>query len=526
VSKIIILCSSEDREWQDRIVSVLAGRGMADILDVWEDGHRAGTTGGWAGEYQQAIEQADVVVALISPNFLAYERHGQRPEIQSVLHSRSAPIYAILLRPSEWHEVGWLAGLPLHPEDGVALSNAESDEVDARLALVALEVSWLAGVPGPLSSISASLLDGGTFSGMATLVGPRYALSVPQGSTSGGDEPLTLQFARLGLVSDDLRKMAERTSGNQLDDVSIRHVARQVPPRETFLTLVEGRDSALDFCLLLLTSAVPGEIPPLSFELPPRGAIWECLAFQSATSPGLFTTGIVVGMATRDGREYLHLRPVEQVGAPRGMSGAPIIIDGKLVALLAKEGAILDEWLALPLKSIAASALGAAVWPASTTDSRTASGPIESDSVSKATASFDEADFISRLSAAARVSLGQAEGLRTALGEERLHVEHLILGLYGRTDSPMRRQARAAGILDLNSLLELLSPWNARLESNPKLVDLISRQQPITLEKLLHDLIPEREGCDVFRDYGRRVARYSFQSGRVLITQRLPECDD
>ena len=41
----------------------------------------------------------------------------------------------------------------------------------------------------------------------------------------------------------------------------------------------------------------------------------------------------------------------------------------------------------------------------------------------------------------------------------------------------------------------------------------------------LRDLIPDTEGCDVFREYARQVARYSFQSGRVLVAQRIPATD-
>jgi hypothetical protein len=45
----------------------------------------------------------------------------------------------------------------------------------------------------------------------------------------------------------------------------------------------------------------------------------------------------------------------------------------------------------------------------------------------------------------------------------------------------------------------------------------------------LHSLrafIGDAEGCDIFRQYSPRVARYSFQSGRVLLAQQLPHADD
>jgi hypothetical protein len=42
----------------------------------------------------------------------------------------------------------------------------------------------------------------------------------------------------------------------------------------------------------------------------------------------------------------------------------------------------------------------------------------------------------------------------------------------------------------------------------------------------LHPLVAETEGCDVFRRYAPLVARYSFQSGRVLLALQLPEADN
>jgi hypothetical protein len=39
----------------------------------------------------------------------------------------------------------------------------------------------------------------------------------------------------------------------------------------------------------------------------------------------------------------------------------------------------------------------------------------------------------------------------------------------------------------------------------------------------LRSLVADIEGCDVFRRYAASVARYSFQSGRVLIALQLPE---
>jgi len=41
----------------------------------------------------------------------------------------------------------------------------------------------------------------------------------------------------------------------------------------------------------------------------------------------------------------------------------------------------------------------------------------------------------------------------------------------------------------------------------------------------LRSLVADTDGCDVFRHYASWVARYSFQSGRVLLALQLPDAD-
>jgi hypothetical protein len=457
-SRILIICSSEDREWKDRILGLLTGRGMGDRLEVWENGNRAGTTGGWLGEYNQAIEHAGVVVPLISPQFVAYQKSVERPEIHLSLQARGSsgsPIYPILLRPSDWEGLGWLQHNTIYPENGLALSNVDADEIDARLVLIGLEIGARAFVPGLLNSMSAKLLlPAGTFGGMVTLINPAVAVSVPQGDPTD-DRPRTL-VVETGIMV------------------------------QTIQAAVVGRDPSLDCCLFRLIPPSQATLPPTRFDLPSPGSTWECLTFTSDDSPVEFATGTVVGATTRNGREYLHLRPIPEAQTPQGMSGAPIVVDGHLVGVLASEGAILNEWFALPVKSIAASPLGAAIWPPETRTAGTEATqpPSQTAAGTQHPPDFDQADFLARLGSAARDSLARAEGLRTALGQDRLHIDHLILGLYGRPDSPMRRLAREAGIQGLKGLLDLLSPWNAQLSSSADRVDLTPGILPIPFDSL------------------------------------------
>src|SRR5262249_7830423 len=121
------------------------------------------------------------------------------------------------------------------------------------------------------------------------------------------------------------------------------------PP--TVQARVEYLDAPSNLTLLRLTNPVPWEFP-VSLSVPDRRSEWECFRFPTASSPGVYTTGTVRGMATRNGRQYLHLEPSIELHEARGMSGAAVVVDGRVVAVLESQGAILDEWFAIPLDAL------------------------------------------------------------------------------------------------------------------------------------------------------------------------------
>ena len=438
--------SFKDAEWKNRIVAVLKNRGV----DVWEDS-RLRTGDDWDSEIHQAIDGAHVAVLLITPNYLSSETI-QKEQVPYLLQHKKR-LYPILIAACEWQQFDWLSSIQIFPSDLLPLADTDDTRLQPRLALAALEISSFAGIAPTPQTVSARLTDSdGRFAGMATLVSPSLALSVMAGTDLGAS--CSLEFPNL-------------------QPATVQATADLV-------------DQSLNLRLLRLNSPLPWQVE-VSFSLPGPGAVWECITFPSASSPGVYTTGTVSGLATRDGKQYLHLQPSIEQHEARGMSGAAIVMDGRIVAVLESQGKILDEWFAIPLQVVVASPIGVMIQTAASPQSaapdspqpgaamppppnppQSPASPTPPPHPDPPEPAFDGAAFLARLTDGARASLERAEAYRLALGQSRWHTEHLLLGLYLQPDSPMRRLARDANVFDEQALRRLLSGANPRLLSDLK----------------------------------------------------------
>ena len=74
----------------------------------------------WFGEFSQAIEAARLIVCVLSPDYLASElvRTEEVPYLIERRARAGVPVVAILVRPCEWRNSGWLRGALLIPRDG------------------------------------------------------------------------------------------------------------------------------------------------------------------------------------------------------------------------------------------------------------------------------------------------------------------------------------------------------------------------------------------------------------------------
>jgi hypothetical protein len=485
---VFISHSHLDAKWKERFVGVLRSRG----IEVWAESQPR-TTNTWDKQTQDAIDNARVAVLLISPQYLVSQAIQGR-EIPYLVKQRK-PLFPVLIDNCDWQQAQWLSGAEMFQSDGRPLSALDSVEVEPYLALAALEIGALAGVPSAAEIVSARVWEtGGRFVGMATLVSQNAAIGVFPGGTK--ERILNLDFPRIDVGdSGEVRKIWAAQTVSFGDD-----------PRLTLLNLI----TPVNWPVSISTMA------------PLPGTPWECWSSPSANGPGVFSTGTVLGIAVRDGREYLHLKPSMDTVVGRGMGGAAIVVDNRAIGILASQGAIVDEWFAISLGSITSSSIWAAAFTANTSRTSNPDAPFPT-SISTTSASatpapvareleFDPVSFVAQLTPDAITALLRAEGYRVVLGQKRLHMEHLLLGLYGQLDSPIRRLARKSGIYDERSFQKSLSAVNARLTGD---VSPVPQVHPLTLSVLSGHV---REAFVAAQKIGgQRIGRSSLLNGAMTV---------
>ena len=199
--------------------------------------------------------------------------------------------------------------------------------------------------------------------------------------------------------------------------------------------------------------------------LPEPGSRWEALIWGDSSEELVRVAGEVRELVTTDGRSRLQLRVVE--GAPVGISnGAPVFSDGRVIGLIS--GFRRDDpadWYAIPSTAILQAmrnheereqasqrppgpkkSSGPSVRQANARQSRNPTSSFEEaadDSPASTPLPLQFAsDFFSRLSASSRRALQHADGMRLAMGQDKVHMEHLILALYEKDNGPTQRELK------------------------------------------------------------------------------------
>lgn len=157
---LFISYSHRDDGLRQRLDAHLALLKRQQVFDVWHD-RRIVAGQAWAGEIDQALERADVVMLLVSADFLASD-YCYDTEVARALQRHdegSARVVPVILRPCDWQSspLGRLQALPL---DGVPVaSHADIDvamtEVAQRLRALADEIRMSPGAPSAKGQTTA-----------------------------------------------------------------------------------------------------------------------------------------------------------------------------------------------------------------------------------------------------------------------------------------------------------------------------------------------------------------------------------
>jgi hypothetical protein len=148
---VFISYSHADEEWKDRLVKHLGVIAAEGEIEIWDDRQiRAGEE--WLAAIDAALQRASVAVLLVSADFLTSPFIRSR-EVPSLLARREAGLRVIplIVRPSAWEAVEWLAALQCRPKDGRPLSQSSMHKAEESLAELASEIrGLLRSSPPPL----------------------------------------------------------------------------------------------------------------------------------------------------------------------------------------------------------------------------------------------------------------------------------------------------------------------------------------------------------------------------------------
>ncbi|MCP4698112.1 MAG: ROK family protein [Gammaproteobacteria bacterium] len=132
--ELFISYSHQDESWRDKLETHLAILKRQGVISTWHD-RKIEPGVEWAGEIDKHIESADVILLLISPDFLA-STYCYEIEMKRALQrheKKDARVIPVILRPSDWKPTPF-SKLQAVPRDGVAISKW-GDEDDAFLSI-------------------------------------------------------------------------------------------------------------------------------------------------------------------------------------------------------------------------------------------------------------------------------------------------------------------------------------------------------------------------------------------------------
>ncbi len=138
--KIFISYAHEDEHFKNELVKTLAGLERRGVIELWHDRHI--TTGAeWLQDIQQAINECDLAILLVSHDFIA-SRFIHDEELPALLKRREQAgitLIPIIVRDCTWESEPMLKKLQALPKDGqvvIAFSEAtgERDRVWTEIA--------------------------------------------------------------------------------------------------------------------------------------------------------------------------------------------------------------------------------------------------------------------------------------------------------------------------------------------------------------------------------------------------------
>lgn len=142
---VFISYSHKDELEKEGLLNHLQVLERAGMLELWIDDHIEGGAD-WLSEITQAIDRADIVILLISNNFLLSDFISGK-EVPAVLERRNdqdLKVFPLIARYSEWWAFDWLNRMNVRPKNGLPIWRGDNPDIDRDLHDIAREIALLA----------------------------------------------------------------------------------------------------------------------------------------------------------------------------------------------------------------------------------------------------------------------------------------------------------------------------------------------------------------------------------------------
>jgi hypothetical protein len=156
---LFISYSHKDDDLRAKLDAHLSLLKRQNVFDVWHD-RRIGAGREWAGEINDALERADVVLLLVSSDFLASDYCYDKEMLRALQRhdEGSARVVPVILRPCDWHssQFGKLLALPRDGKPVVSHADVDGALTEVARSLRALACTRSAGLGPPRAATTST----------------------------------------------------------------------------------------------------------------------------------------------------------------------------------------------------------------------------------------------------------------------------------------------------------------------------------------------------------------------------------
>lgn len=144
--------SHADEALRDQLEKQLAMLRRQGVIETWHD-RRIGAGEEWAAAIDQHVETDDIILLLVSPDFLASDYCYDKEMLRAVERHEAgeAIVIPVILRPCDWHDApfGKLQAVPKDGKPVTVMPNTDAALLEVAQAVRAA-VDRLRAKPGPM----------------------------------------------------------------------------------------------------------------------------------------------------------------------------------------------------------------------------------------------------------------------------------------------------------------------------------------------------------------------------------------